>query len=265
MKPFNYIILFSALLTFNFALAQDKIFTTDGAKIEGKVLEVGIAEIKYKKKDNPDGPTYSMEMSKLLLIEYANGKFDTFNTSREKSKGILPDSLFKRNAIYFNPLPLLYSQIDLGYKHIFAEGTMGFSTNGVYNLEEAYIFNSNSKYLKWSGNVLFHVIPTGQRKIMYEVAIGPSMGQVFAYRYISYLSSTQPNTYLSSRVEESINYIGADLRNAIVVSPVSYFSFSIGLDVGMRRYFLSYRNNKSYSFSELDAYVRPRLDLAFKF
>ena len=40
--------------------AQDVIVKKDGTTILSKVLEVGQSEIRYKKHENPDGPTYTI-------------------------------------------------------------------------------------------------------------------------------------------------------------------------------------------------------------
>lgn len=60
--------------------AQDVIVQRDGTTILSKVLEVGKTEVKYKKWSNRQGPTYTIEKSELLSINYQNGEKDVFNT-----------------------------------------------------------------------------------------------------------------------------------------------------------------------------------------
>ncbi len=73
------------LLVFLFLLcsaslsAQDVIVKKDGSTILSKVLEVGQDEIKYKKFDNLEGPTYTIQKSELQSINYQNGAKDTFS------------------------------------------------------------------------------------------------------------------------------------------------------------------------------------------
>ncbi len=50
-----------------------------GEDITVKVLEVTTSEIKYKKFDNLDGPTFSILKSEVLIIRYKNGTKDVFN------------------------------------------------------------------------------------------------------------------------------------------------------------------------------------------
>lgn len=51
----------------------DVLVFRDGAEIKGKVSEVGVSEIKYKRCDASDGPTYISKKSELFMIKYSNG------------------------------------------------------------------------------------------------------------------------------------------------------------------------------------------------
>lgn len=53
--------------------SQDFITKTTGDSIPAKVLEVTSTEIKYKKVDNPSGPTYSILKTEIFMIRYENG------------------------------------------------------------------------------------------------------------------------------------------------------------------------------------------------
>lgn len=61
--------------------AQDVITLKTGEDINVKVLEVGSADIKYKKADNPDGPSYTVSKNDVFMIKYQNGSKDVFNTT----------------------------------------------------------------------------------------------------------------------------------------------------------------------------------------
>lgn len=58
----------------------------DGSIVKAKILEVGDDAIKYKKADNPDGPTYSVSKSNLTSINYANGEVEKFESSEKTVK-----------------------------------------------------------------------------------------------------------------------------------------------------------------------------------
>jgi hypothetical protein len=51
----------------------DVLIFKDGSEVKAMVKEVGLNEIKYKKCENPDGPTYISRKSELFMIKYANG------------------------------------------------------------------------------------------------------------------------------------------------------------------------------------------------
>ena len=59
--------------------AQDIIVTRDAQKIEAKILEVSKTEIKYKEKDNQNGPTFVLETKEIGSIIYSNGKVVVYN------------------------------------------------------------------------------------------------------------------------------------------------------------------------------------------
>jgi len=95
----RFLILIAALaFSSTFAGAQDLITKKDGQDIKARVLEVGPDNIKYKLYDEPDGDTYSIETSEILLIRYESGRNEVFNekssvesyytTDREPAEGI---------------------------------------------------------------------------------------------------------------------------------------------------------------------------------
>lgn len=72
--------------------AQDVIVKKDGSTILSKVLEVGQEEIKYKRFDNQEGPTYTISKSELQAINYQNGAKDTFSTPIREENRYLPNN-----------------------------------------------------------------------------------------------------------------------------------------------------------------------------
>ena len=82
----KYILLFILFIcSSNIIKAQDTLSTRYGETILVKVIEVGTAEVKYKKLDNLNGPMFSMLKSDLLMIKYANGTNEDFS-KEEKTK-----------------------------------------------------------------------------------------------------------------------------------------------------------------------------------
>ena len=82
----KYILLFILFIcSSNIIKAQDTLSMRSGENILVKVIEVGTAEVKYKKLDNLNGPVFSMLKSDLLMIKYANGTNEDFS-KEEKTK-----------------------------------------------------------------------------------------------------------------------------------------------------------------------------------
>ena len=64
--------------------SQDIIIKKSGDEIQSKVIEVGTSEIKYKKFENQDGPTYAIHKNEVFKIKYENGFEDVINAIEEK-------------------------------------------------------------------------------------------------------------------------------------------------------------------------------------
>ena len=58
--------------------AQDTLELRTGIKVLSKVIEVSVTEIKYKKVENLDGPTYTEDKDNVAAIKYKNGTSDIF-------------------------------------------------------------------------------------------------------------------------------------------------------------------------------------------
>jgi len=98
----KYILLFILFIcSSNIIKAQDTLSMRSGENIQVKVIEVsnvslkwtkkgiievGTAEVKYKKLDNLNGPVFSMLKSDLLMIKYQNGTSDDFSKETKKIK-----------------------------------------------------------------------------------------------------------------------------------------------------------------------------------
>jgi len=70
----------------NMAYSQDLILLKNGEEIKAVVNEVALDVIKYKKFENPDGPTYSIEKKSVFMITYKNGSKDIFSEQQTEIK-----------------------------------------------------------------------------------------------------------------------------------------------------------------------------------
>lgn len=58
--------------------AQDLITLRNGTAIECKVTEVAPATVSYRNASNPGGPLYTVAITDVASIVYANGSYDNF-------------------------------------------------------------------------------------------------------------------------------------------------------------------------------------------
>ncbi|MBP5708534.1 MAG: hypothetical protein J6W61_02060 [Bacteroidales bacterium] len=79
------ILLFACLLYGCILSAQDVITKKDGTTIQALVTDIGESQISYKYYSNPEGPTYTMNFSDILVITYENGMQERFNSNNEAS------------------------------------------------------------------------------------------------------------------------------------------------------------------------------------
>lgn len=63
-------------------LAQDEITFRSGEILKAKILEIGSADITYKKAENLTGPSYSVSKDKVFMIKYENGTKDVFEAEK---------------------------------------------------------------------------------------------------------------------------------------------------------------------------------------
>lgn len=80
------LLLFSLILTTTEVICQDLIIKKNSETIKAKVLEVNQDDIKYKKWDNLEGPTYTLQKSDINSIVYQNGDADVFGPSAQPSQ-----------------------------------------------------------------------------------------------------------------------------------------------------------------------------------
>jgi hypothetical protein len=102
----------------------DVLIFKDGSEIRAKVMEVGTSEIRYKRCDNRDGPTYVTKKSDLFLITYANGTRELIKADPEESRPLptAPSTYtLKKNSRVmqpFAPFALVFGILGIVYPYI---------------------------------------------------------------------------------------------------------------------------------------------------
>ncbi len=95
-------------------LAQDTIVRFNGEKIMAKVLEIGSADIKYKKTGFLDGPTFVESKSDIYMIKYFNGTKDMIGGSEKRVEMGVPN---KSNPDYTTEPEVVSTKIEGYYKN----------------------------------------------------------------------------------------------------------------------------------------------------
>lgn len=84
------LLLLIAVFAVNTAFSQDIIVFKTGDEIKAKILEITTDQIKYKKWDNVDGPTYSSTKAEVFMIKYLNGTKDVFKVQESVNITVAP-------------------------------------------------------------------------------------------------------------------------------------------------------------------------------
>jgi hypothetical protein len=74
----------TSILAATFCFSQDIITMKTGEDILAKLTDVTTTEIKYKKFDNQNGPTFSILRADVLMIRYEDGSKDIFTETTNK-------------------------------------------------------------------------------------------------------------------------------------------------------------------------------------
>lgn len=141
-------ILFLAIQFYTFG--QDKIILNNKKVIDGKILEVGLNEIKYKPSDNLDGPEYSIAKKEVQLILFSNGKEEIIKNTKNR-KEFLDSSFIKyRNSITTDLFSPIYNDFSLAYERRLTNKNIGLKiplfisvNKDIYFRNRYYDYNYN--------------------------------------------------------------------------------------------------------------------------
>lgn len=155
MKKIAYIfmVIVTVLISKNIN-AQDKIFLKSGDKIEAKIIEVNIDDIKYKKFSNQNGPVFTIPKKDINKVVFENGESDIF-----KEEG------FRRNRINADVLAFTYyGPIYASYERINESGKIGYEIPINVHMAEGDFYGLttglNLKYYVSGSAKGFYVGPT---------------------------------------------------------------------------------------------------------
>lgn len=133
-----------------YTFGQDKIILNNKKVIDGKILEVGLNEIKYKPSDNLEGPEYSIAKKEVQLILFSNGKEEIIKNTKNR-KEFLDSSFIKyRNSITTDLFSPIYNDFSLAYERRLTNKNIGLKiplfisvNKDIYFRNRYYDYNYN--------------------------------------------------------------------------------------------------------------------------
>jgi hypothetical protein len=144
VKKTSFLLFLAFFVTRAFS-QSDTLVPRVGARIPCKITEIGEEEIKYKKADNPDGPTYSTSKNKLKEMIFANGTREFIKSDELALDGkSTPELLSETRVIKVEPFSPFLNHICVGYEQMLKVGTnlevkLGFvSSNLNSNLHQVF-------------------------------------------------------------------------------------------------------------------------------
>jgi len=116
------------------AMAQDVIVMKDQSTVMSKVLEITSTEIKYKKWNNQDGPTYSVLRSDVVSINYENGEVEKFSETIDNQQNTYSQQVQNRNGGYMEALASFPAAMKLNGRRLTHEEVHNLVDEQTYQL-----------------------------------------------------------------------------------------------------------------------------------
>jgi len=220
------------------ALAQDKIYLKTGKVEEVKISEITDRTVRYKMFDNPTGPEYVVEKSRIERIVYANGTEERFSSApapkpERHPRGEMyekPRMDYGRHFVGANLSDLFRTDVTFHYEYIFKSNKIGLRVpvtigfmNNLFNVksrfESPYVFRRNRVF---ETGLDFRYYPGGQGHVRY--VMGPALHYILTNKRGPLVNGVPYGNH-------NVNTIRWMLYNGIVFTPDPHFRF--GLDVGI--------------------------------
>ena len=212
-----------------FFKAQDNIYFLDGAIEHGKTIEISNEFILVSNNNLID----TFLFSKILLIEYQNGRIELINKPKENSIQYLDSSkkkqerstdFYKFNQLSLNTMALCNSDIAFFYEHIFKRKLIGAGLMGAYNFNTRASFlnlfiatlDNSKKNYDLGAFVNFYLNRLNKKNQFY-------LGALVKYCQFSYTKIIEENSNGAS----SVKYINTDdYQLATIFTLGSHFNFT---------------------------------------
>ncbi|HPQ09239.1 MAG TPA: DUF3575 domain-containing protein [Bacteroidia bacterium] len=236
--------------------SQDSIFFNTGAAVAGKIIEITEYAVKYKLKENLDGPTYSMDISRISKIKYSNGKVEKFESNPVFETTPDYDSIYirQKNIIGVDAGQFFYSSIGLCYERFFDKEnrfsiripfSIGF--NYMYKNDDIVVTDNkavnpnnmqNANYYIYQkgkiagGSIEFNYYPLKFSEVNYF--FGPYIDYgVFAYTVRYYDNNNYIYHYKPTKYDGQ--HYGFGINNGFLVHIGKHITISGNLGIGVKK------------------------------
>lgn len=174
------------------AIAQDKLYKKNGDMVEVKVTEITGRTISYKRVDNTDGPTYTINKAEVAKIVYPNGSEDYFGEADAKrtNSGKKPMK-YGHNIVSIIPMQLLTEGVGIGlsYERVIDKGgILSFYLPVAASLTQPTSNAGNPPGTTTTTKPIYYFMPglkfypTGSKGIV-RYAVGPNLTYLTGERY----------------------------------------------------------------------------------
>lgn len=166
--PKKHFLLALCIIAINLScLAQDIIVTKDAKRMNAKVTEVNVDNVRYKNYDNLDGPVYTLLKSDIASIVYQNGQEETFSSesttqtmfiqTTEQTASVLNRTQIVSSGNVLEDMQTFNSALYLRYKSGKQLATTGwiFTGVGVACIVTEFIFWGDAEGIFLAGGALF--------------------------------------------------------------------------------------------------------------
>jgi len=243
--------------------SQDKIYLLNGNKIEGLVYEINGENILYSV------PSYSreIEISKVVLIEFSNGKTQIFNLSEHDIYTLSDKTLENKphqkeigpqNEFYINTLSLVNADLSLSYEYRLTSKKVGIGLQTAYNFNQYATFPNAFIFALSNGKKLYDLsvfanVYSGNKKAKTSIFYGA----IVKYTALRFTAVYKDSVYNNSTVSVIVTYkdaVGSQLSalfNLGVQSTLSdQFFIKSSFALGFYRLKGIYKDQFNATFSE---------------
>lgn len=243
-----------ALLLAGSVNAQDNIQKRNGDNIEGKVIDVATRTVTYKKADNLEGPTYTVNKDELVKIVYQNGSEDVFNSMDIRKSKPQKKINYGNNIIAISPIQLnegvgfgvSYERV-IGKKGIvsfYLPATMSFvNADAMASTSSATPVYSNKMYTTYYIMPGVKFYPTGNRGVV-RYAVGPSVALVTGKRDVNTLKYDNYGNVIGQYMGPVDRLtIGMMVNNSLNICPTAHLY--LGLEMGLGASYIDQEGGKN--------------------